>query len=263
MPTPETVTFVISANNAEILKNNFLESPLLAEPNRHQVILQQDFKSAAEAYNDAIARSQNDLMVFAHQDVYFPAGWLSQVESAIAQIERSGARWGVLGCFGATADRQFRGYLYSSAQGLQGQPLDFPAPVQTLDEFVLIMRKSSGLLFDPYLPHFHLYGADICLRAKQRGLNSYAISAPCIHNTQQNLVLPREFYECCAHVQESWKEYLPIQTTCIRLTRFRRYVYERQLRELHLRYVRKELIGGKRSATVKPLVREFESLTLS
>ena len=78
--------------------------------------------------------------------------------------------------------------------------------VQTLDEIVLILKKSSGLRFDDSLPHFHFYGTDICLRAAQRGMRSYAISAFCVHNTHQTLVLPEEFYECCQAHQASVEE---------------------------------------------------------
>jgi hypothetical protein len=109
--------------------------------------------------------------------------------------------------------------------------------IQTLDEVVLIFRRSSGLRFDDHLPHFHLYGADLCLRAAKTGLKTYAIPAFCIHNTNQYLVLPKEFYECCRHIKRRWKDQLPIQTTCVRITRFNRFIYSRRLQEAYLRYV--------------------------
>jgi len=111
---------------------------------------------------------------------------------------------------------------------------------------VLILRKSSGLRFDESLPHFHFYGTDICLQASKRGMKSYAISAFCIHNTNEPLVLPTEFYQCCEHIRSTWRACLPIQTTCIRLTKSKVPVYVRRLREVYLRYVRRKVIGGVR-----------------
>jgi hypothetical protein len=131
-----------------------------------------------------------------------------------------------------------------------------PEPVQTLDEIVLIIRKSSGLRFDDQLPHFHLYGADICLRAAKMGRKSYAIPAFCIHNTQQNLILPREFYQCCMHIKRVWKDALPIQTTCMRLTRFNAPLYRRKLWEVYLR-IRGKQVGGTRTQDVQGLLRDF------
>jgi hypothetical protein len=110
------------------------------------------------------------------------------------------------------------------------------------------------LRFDETLPHFHLYGADICLRAAEMGLKSYAISAFCIHNTRQCLVLPKEFYECCRHIKRVWKNLLPIQTTCIRITRFNFPLYRRRLRELYLRRVRRKEFGGTRVANPQRLL---------
>ena len=53
---------------------------------------------------------------------------------------------------------------------------ELPAPVATLDELLLIVRRDSGLRFDPDLG-FHLYGADICLQASEQGLAVVALDA--------------------------------------------------------------------------------------
>ena len=241
-----SVTFVVAVNNREVFQENFLASPCFQELHDYQLLVQEGFSSAPKAYNDAIEKSSNDLIVFCHQDILLPANWWLQVEEALKHLQAMDPGWGVVGSYGKTQDGRGWGHVYSSGRNIIGEPLKQPVPIQTLDEIVLILRKSSGLRFDDHLPHFHLYGADICLRAAQSGMKSYAISAFCIHNTVQPLVLPREFYRCCKHIRTVWKSYLPIQTTCIRITNFNLPVYGRRLREVYLRHIRRKEIGGKR-----------------
>ncbi len=240
------ITFVIAVNDRDLFERNFLASPCLRQSQHHQILIQENFNSAAKAYNDAIDRAANDLIVFCHQDIVLPEAWLSQLQLSLDNLAITDPNWGVLGSYGKTQDGCGWGCVYSSGRNIVGEPLDRPVVVQTLDEIVLILRKSSGLRFDGLLPHFHFYGADICLRAAKRGMKSYTIYAFCIHNTHQTLVLPKEFYECCRYIKHVWKNHLPIQTTCIKITRFNLPLYYRKLREFHLRYIRRKECGGTR-----------------
>jgi hypothetical protein len=257
MPSVRDITFAVAVNSREVFENNFLASPCFRTPHHPQILVQRNFDSAARAYNDAVDKSINDLMVFCHQDIVLPQSWLLQLQRALDSLEVLDPAWGVLGCFGATQDGNFWGHAYSSGLGVLGEPFQAPARVQTLDEIVLILRKSSGLRFDESLPHFHLYGADICLRAAKRRMKSYAVSAFCIHNTRQNLIVPKEFYECCKHIKRVWKDCLPIQTTCVRITKFNFPVYERRLREAYLRHIRRKEVGGTRVKNVQRLLEEL------
>lgn len=226
------ITFAAAVNNREILDRNLLASPCLRSPHSHQILIQENFPSATKAYNDAIQRATNELIVFVHQDMFLPDAWLSQLRRALHYLDRKDPNWGVLGCWGATQSGEYRGHVYSSGWGVLGKEFEHPMPVQTLDEIVLILRKNSNLLFDERLPHFHFYGADICMQAAKYGLRSYAISAFCIHNTVQILELPKEFYHCYAHIKRLWKNYLPIQTTCMRISRFDSEMYKRRIKDI-------------------------------
>jgi hypothetical protein len=259
MPLLAPITFVTASNNKEILDRNFLVSPCF-HADDHQILVQEGFRSAALAYNDAIGRSQNDLMVFAHQDVIFPSGWLSDLRKSLAWLEREDRGWGVLGLYGDTQDGQSRGRIYWPGRGMFGQPLTHPARVQTLDEIVLIVRKSSGLRFDRLLPHFHFYGTAICLEAAANGKNSYAIPALCIHNAQSKAVLPKEFYECYRYIKRKWKKFLPIQTSCIKITRFDQEMYHRRFREFAREFAGKDSVTAPRIADGRSLLQEIETL---
>jgi glycosyltransferase involved in cell wall biosynthesis len=251
------ITFVIAVNNRELFEDNFLASPCLGQRHDHQILAQENFSSASEAYNDGIAKAENDMIVFCHQDIILPELWLAQLNSALGYLEVYDPDWGVLGSYGKTQDGRGWGHVYSSGRSVIGEPLQRPVPVQTLDEIILIVRKSSGLRFDDSLPHFHFYGADICLRAALYGMKSYAISAFCVHNTHQTLVLPKEFYECGRHIKRVWNSYLPIQTTCIRLTKSNLPMYRRRLGEFYLRHIRRKECGGTRLQDPLRLLEEF------
>jgi Glycosyltransferase like family len=237
MSRHRTFTFVVAMNDRRVFEDNFLASACFGVPHAHEILVQEGFWSASKAYNDAIARCKNDLIIFAHQDVIFPEGWLGQVEDALDYLERSDPDWGVLGCYGETRGHGPRGQVYSSGLGIIGAPLNRPMPVQTLDEIVLILRRSSRLRFDDNLPQFHFYGADICLTAKQRGMPSYVIPAFCIHNSSQGSVLPEEFYECYHYFKAKWKSELPICTACMQVTMSDLHLYKRRAWEFYVRLV--------------------------
>ncbi len=258
MPVIEPITFVVAVNKRDILQANLLASPCLLGPHPHQIILQENFPSATAAYNDAIEKSANDLIVFCHQDMFFPLSWISELQQTIRSLEARDPNWGVLGCCGITSDGQYRGYVYSSGVEIIGGPGE-PAEIQTLDEIVLVLRKSSRLHFDRDLPHFHLYGTDICLQAAARGMKSYAISILCIHNTYQGFVLPKEFFECCEHVKKVWKQFLPIQTTCIRITNSNIPIYVRRLKQIYFRHIRRKELEVMRTDNVAHLLEKVTS----
>jgi len=225
------ITFVVAANDKDILQNNLLTSPCLQGAHPHQVLVQEGFASAATAYNTALTQGTNEIVVFIHQDVYLPERWLSDLEATMQSLARVDANWGVLGCWGVKENGDGFGYLYTPGQLVIGHALEAPEVVQTLDEVVLIVRRSSGLKFNEELPGFHLYGADLCLTAAKLGMRSYAISAFCIHNSRQHFRLPSEFYDCYRHVKRIWREALPIQTSCIRITRFDGNLWRRRINE--------------------------------
>jgi hypothetical protein len=226
------VTFVVSrSGNPSIFERNFAASPALKGIRPDRIIVQQGFSSASLAYNDAIAKANTDVIVFAHQDVYFPETWLADLDRSLQILERSDPNWGVLGCWGVNNRDLQAGFLYSVGLGELGAPFAEPVVIDTLDEFILVLRKSSGLKFDPSLPKFHFYGTDICLAARKQNINCYAISAYSVHNTSYGFLSP-EFYECYWHIKRRWKEFLPIQTPCIRVTRWNQDLIVRKLKKI-------------------------------
>jgi Glycosyltransferase like family len=226
-------TLAAAVSDRTTLQQNLLASPALVGQHSIEVLVKEGFASASLAYNCAIDEAQGDIIVFAHQDIYLPAHWFRQVLEAIGALESARVRWGVLGCFGSTKN-SFGGLgrVYTNGLGLHGNPIAKPESVETLDEIVLILRKSSGLRFDANLPHFHMYGVDICLSARRAGLPIFAVPAFCVHNTNQLLELPPEFYTSYRFVKRKWSAYLPIAASCMSLTRMDGELRRKQLAEM-------------------------------
>src|SRR5690242_9175616 len=123
MSAGNSITFVSAVNDRQLFTRNFLASPCLSQREQYQILVQENFKSAAQAYNDAIDRATNDFIVFCHQDILLPETWLSQLRSALDQLERTDPNWGVLGSYGKTQDGRGWGHVYSSGRGVIGEPL--------------------------------------------------------------------------------------------------------------------------------------------
>ena len=176
-------SLVTMVNNDSVLRSTLLASPALTS--RCQVVTKRNFECAGRAYNAGLQEADHEIVVLAHQDVYLPETWLPDLSRALALLAASDPQWGVLGVFGiASSPRRPSGYCYSTGlRTILGHPYSHPIETDSLDELVLIVRRSAGLRFDERLPGFHLYGTDICLQARSKGLKNYIIPAFCIHNS--------------------------------------------------------------------------------
>jgi hypothetical protein len=108
------------------------------------------------------------------------------------------------------------GWVVDRGRILRDGP-ELPAQVATLDELLLVVRRASPLRFDPALG-FHLYGADICLQAAERGLAVVALGALCDHNSR-SIGLPQAFYASAEVFARKWRHRLPVATPCVIIDR--------------------------------------------
>ncbi len=240
-------SLVVAANNEQVLRNTLLASPGI--DGRCQVIVERDASCAGRAYNRGLDNAKSDIVVFAHQDVFLPANWFAQLQMSIDALKKARIEWGVLGVFGATEEAQpaLRGFCYSTGlQRVLGEPFTAPIPAQSLDELVLVVRRSSGLRFDDHLPGFHLYGTDICLRSRAAGLKSFIVPAFCIHNSNGIVRLPREFWDAYLYLRRRWRNQLPIVTCCTKITKLAVPMLTRRAHEWKER-VRPRKVGRRQS----------------
>jgi hypothetical protein len=210
-------SLVVAVNSEEVLRTNLLRSVELKSAK--EIVRQYKSGNASSAYNNGLAAVTGDIVVFAHQDVYLPVGWAAKLKESLDILTLRDPEWGVAGVFGITANGGDAGYVYSS--GLRrfiGRPFHEPIRVSTLDEMLLIIRKSSGLQFDEHLPGFHLYGTDICLSAESRGMRNYVVPCFAFHNSCGVVWLPLDFWRAYLYLRRKWKARLPVMTPCTRIT---------------------------------------------
>jgi glycosyltransferase involved in cell wall biosynthesis len=210
-------TIISAVNNEDTLRSCLLSSP---DARSAAIILQKGYASAARAYNDGLEKAGTDLVVLAHQDVYFPPGWLDSLKNTLELLAIRDPEWGVLGVWGGIDDDGSPGYMYwTGVNGAAGKPFPGVREVRSLDEVVLILRKSSGLRFDERLSGYHFYGTDICLEANRRGRKCYIFSGFCVHNTNVYDMLPLDFWRGYLFMRKKWAADLPIHAPCIEITR--------------------------------------------
>jgi len=246
-------SLVVAVNDESVLARTLLASPAI--DSRCQLILQRGFVCAGKAYNSGLAMAQHEVVVFAHQDVYLPEGWLQDLERALAQLAEYDANWGVLGAFGVTApeQRELRGYCYSTGlRRILGGPFVKPIEAVSLDELVLVVRRSSGLAFDEQLPGFHLYGTDICVQAQSKSMRNYIVCAFCIHNSNGLKYYPTDYWRGYLYMRRKWRDRLPLATCCATIAKSCRPMFAQVAVDL-----RKRLFGaprvGKRDNDIRGL----------
>ena len=210
-------TVVSAVNDDAVLQSCLLSSPCLGAA--AAVLLKRGYSSAARAYNSAIDEAKTDILVFVHQDVFLPEGWDRRLQESLRQLGERDPDWAVAGAWGVHPSGQRSGHLFCVGLG-QVLGSDFAAgnQVRTLDEVLLILRKSSGVRFDEALGGYHFYGTDLCQEAERLGKKCYAISAFCIHNTNGYALLPWNFWKTYLWLRRKWKRRLPIETPCTKIT---------------------------------------------
>ena len=227
-----SLSFVVCASDDNVLKSNLLASPCLREGSPYEVAVINGCKSAAEGLNLGIERVQSEWVLCLHEDVFLPKNWDLKLADKLHEAERRFGPIGVAGIYGVGPVIRDRcpsepengespplcdlgaerfGWVTAPGVDLREKSL-LPAQVSTLDELLLIVPRDTLLRFDPTLG-FHLYGADLCLQAAERGLAVVVIEAPCKHNTR-HASLPRAFLKSAEVFARRWQHRLPVATPC-------------------------------------------------
>jgi hypothetical protein len=144
---------------------------------------------------------EEPFFVLCHQDVRLDQGdGYSRLLEVLAELSRVDPDWAVAGNAGGSAElRMIR--RISDPHGLS-TPDRLPAVVESLDENLLIIRSGTGLTCTPSLHGFHLYGTELCLQARTRGLASYVIDFHLRHLSAGTIDVGYE--ECRDRLLEVW-----------------------------------------------------------
>jgi hypothetical protein len=100
-------------------------------------------------------------------------------------------------------------------------PIAGVVEVASVDEIVIVLKRSTGLRFDEQLPGFHLYATDVIQQARQQGLKAFVFDGPVVHNSRCNPnVYDRWYRAAYRYMQEKWRDELPLPTCVAPVTRF-------------------------------------------
>ncbi|GGE09838.1 hypothetical protein GCM10011529_15200 [Polymorphobacter glacialis] len=213
-----SVVIAAAVNNEQILADTLALSPDLTS-GRVKFIPVRAAESASAAYNTVLSETTADLVIFVHQDVYLPAGWVALILSEALRLDQESPDWAVMGVYGITREGKHLGRIWSGDQQLElvGDG-GLSGAIASLDEVVLILRTNAGLSFDPDLPHFHMYGTDIVQMAASAGRSAHVIQAPVVHNTIPVVSLAGGFTAGYRFLQKKWAVRLPIVTSMTTIT---------------------------------------------
>lgn len=211
--------FVIAcaSHSDTILQANLARSPCLATLPLH---VERDAPSAATGYNRALDATKADVVIFAHHDVFLPQGWDKLLAARLAEVEALDPNWALFGSFGVGLDAAHIGPVWSSSLGqIVGRVPAAPVEVQSYDELLIILRRSSGLRFDEALEGWHFYGTDIVTQARAKGLKAWAGALPCIHNDRFHEALGPDFTASYHAMRRKWRHALPLRSPITKISR--------------------------------------------
>ncbi len=239
---------VAAVNDDQVLQRNLLASPDIKSGQLHLVECR-EFISASIAYNHGLASTQEDIVIFVHQDVYLPKGWLAKVDQKISELEQSDPHWAVLGVFGIKPNGEEVGHVWCS--GLKRElnsNSDKINEVRSVDELAFLFRRSTNCKFDAMLPDWHLYGTDIILEAYARGLKSYVTDIPVIHNSRPVYSLYGGYVKAYLYMMKKWRTYLPVYTTIVPLGQYGYWLWRLILRA----YLKRKTIERPKASLLDP-----------
>ncbi|MFE6646211.1 glycosyltransferase [Nocardioides sp. NPDC057772] len=169
------------------------------------------FASAGAALNHGARLARNEVVVFAHQDVYLHS--LPALEAAASAVLADPAI-GVLGAVGVSHRGEVIGAMRDRVVPL-GRSTSVPMDVDTLDE-VLFMVTRSRVLREPLSESpdlaWHAYAVEYCLRMRASGRRAAAVDIPLTHNSMTTNLARLDV----AHrsVGRSYASLVPVRTTC-------------------------------------------------
>ena len=183
---PKCPLSIIVVRFSDEFNHNIACSPCATNPLNQLIVVDNTsnvfYYSLSEAINAGLAQAKHDIVVVVHEDVYLPAGWQACLEFALSSLEPLDPNWGVIGTAGITAAGVSRGHYSDPNNYCNTFKLnECVTPVDSLDEHLMIFRKSRGYSMDALHPGIHGIGTDLVISAQRRGANCYVINAPSIH----------------------------------------------------------------------------------
>ena len=204
------ISIVTLVNRPDIYNEDVIASTVDQKANIEYIPIY-GAKSAASGLNKGVKKATNDLIICAHQDIYFNVGWYEQLIHCLDLLNKYGKNFGVV----VFAGSDYEGCLVGthSGCGMDGRDI---AQVQTLDCSTIVFRKSTmekyGIEFDENLKYFHGYGEDIALQSIANGLSVHVLNVNIDHKCKWTA--GGGFSESWSYISTKWRRvFTKIYTT--------------------------------------------------
>lgn len=161
-----------------------------------------------------LAEARGAYVVCCHQDIRLLNEGHERLSQLLRNLDRECPDWAIAGNAGATS----RGLALriSDPHGRNQRVGVFPQRVDTLDENFLVVRADSNLHPSEALSGFHLYGADLCFRARLLQRSAYVIDFHLEHRSSGRLGL--SYIKCLNAIETHYFGKLNlgrVKTTCM------------------------------------------------
>ncbi len=121
-----------------------------------------------------LSEAQGEYVILCHQDVRIVDDGRTELEARLDELNAADPAWAIAGNAGGISAGRLA-IRITDPHGANRHVGKLPAKVMSLDENLLIVKRSARLSFSRDLSGFHLYGADLCLVADVLGHTAYVI----------------------------------------------------------------------------------------
>ncbi|SFE41426.1 sulfotransferase [Roseivivax sediminis] len=187
LPAPtRPISFVCVRYSAEFT-HNLRASGCVHDPMNELVVVDNRrnifFPTLGAALVHGIGKARHDLVALVHEDVLLLDGWQAQFEASLRRLEEHYPDWGMVGAVGRATDGTTLGHWSDPATPEPRNTLapDAFAEVDSLDDQLMVLRRSNSIHPDPALPGIHNIGPDLVIAHRERGLRSFVVDAPSVH----------------------------------------------------------------------------------
>lgn len=209
---------IAAVNDDDILRECLERSPDIASGVLPLTVIR-NASTMAEAYNRGLDETDRRICLFVHQDVYLPRGWLARAVEVLNRLQQEHPEWMVAGPYGVRKDGRHVGRIWDVTMGIELGRAEFPpAPIESLDELLLIVKREPWFRFDTELPNFHLYGTDLVQTAWAAARSAFAIEVPVVHNNRPYSSLGSGYVAGYRYARRKWRKRLPIYTTICKIS---------------------------------------------
>lgn len=161
-----------------------------------------------------LTKATGKYIIICHQDILLSYDKIDTLMKCIEELNHLDPNWAIAGNAGYNGLTQ-KAMRISDPYEMNASKGNFPAPVQSLDENFLVLRKDANLSISNDLTGFHFYGVDLCIIANILGYNAYVIDFHLYHKSAGNC--NESFFTAKSQLIAKYQKSLAtktIRTTC-------------------------------------------------